>query len=140
MAGKSKSNRKSPGAPLTLVHGAGKPDPRALTLADITVTWTDHLVQRSATGSILARLLTRAAHLDGNANLLGSDVATGTGPSLLRGLGEIMYPDAGSPTAEIDADRRWFLNWALGQLAAEQQADLMAVDAGAKFTVTVLRK
>jgi hypothetical protein len=61
-----------------------------LTLADITVSWQDrHGFTRSAKGSILARLLTRAEHLDSNADLMRLDVATGTAPSLLRGLGEI---------------------------------------------------
>jgi hypothetical protein len=44
----------------------------------------------------------------------------GTGPSLLRGLSALAYPDAGSPSAEVDADRRWFLDWVLGEIAAQQ--------------------
>jgi hypothetical protein len=126
MAGKSKSNKKSPGTR------------QRLTLDDITVTWTDLGGERSATGTVLAWLLTRAAHLTGNPNLQTFDVAEATGPSLLRGLAEIQYPDAGGPAAYIDKDRRWFLNWVLDELAAQQHADqVIDKDAAGRFTVTV---
>ena len=149
MAGKSKLNRKSPGArqPLTLVRSGGtitKPDPKRLTLADVTVTWADRQlgVERSADGAVLAWLLTRAAHLTGSLELHALDVAQGTGPQLLRGMGAVLYPDAGEPVANIDADRRYFLSWVVEELAAQQHADLLHAgpDRASTFTVTVGRK
>ena len=149
MAGKSKvaQKRSRSRQPLTLVRGTGstmKPAPKRLTLADVTVTWTDRQlgVERSADGAVLAWLLRRAAHLTGGVKLHALDVVQGTGPQLLRGMGSVLYPDAGSPVNDIDADRRYFLSWVVEELAAQQHADLLhaGTDRASVFTVTVGRK
>lgn len=128
-AGKKKSTPKRPAARVPL------------TLDNITVSWTDSQMggaTRTANGQVLAWLLSRAGHLSGNQDLSALDVATGTGPSLLRGLGIVLFPDAGSPTAERDSDRRFFLSWVMDELAASQHADLMDGAGHAKaFKVTV---
>jgi hypothetical protein len=76
-------------------------------------------VTRTTRDQVLAWLLRRAAHLTATTDLRTTDVVLGTGPSLLRGLSALAYPDAGSPGAEVDADRRWFLDWVLGEVAAQ---------------------
>jgi hypothetical protein len=128
--GKSKSIKKA-SAPAT-----------SLTLDNITISWLEgqHGRLRTANGRVIAWLLRRAAHLSMNADLDTLDVTTGTGPQLLRGFGEAMYPDAGSPAGDLYDDTRWFMNWALGEIAAQQHADLMD-DAThpSKFTVTVTK-
>jgi hypothetical protein len=127
MAGKRKSTAKRARAR------------RPLTLDALSVTWTDAAGEtRRADGPVLAWLLTRAEHLTGAATLHTLDVASGTGPSLLRGLGALLYPDAGEPVPTIAADRRYFLAWAADELAAQQHADrLVRADHATTFTVTV---
>jgi hypothetical protein len=110
-----------------------------LTLADITVTWPGgEGVTRTADGRALAWLLMRAAHLTGNPKIEMHGSAQGMSPTLLRGLGTIVSPDAGTPISEIDDDRRSFLDWVLGELAAQLHADLLdAASIAERFTVTI---
>jgi hypothetical protein len=127
MAGKRKSIKKAPVRT------------QPLTLKNITIEWTAREgIVRSADGRCVAWLLARMGHLYGGLKLEPLDCATGAGPNLLRGLGALVFPDAGDPIADLDHDRRYVLDWVLGQVAAEQHANLcMDAELAGEFRVTV---
>jgi hypothetical protein len=94
----------------------------APTLAQCTFRWTEGPDEHFVTGETVARLIAyqrlRNPFIEGHS-------ATGEllrVPPMLRGLGVALFPDAGDPVPDLDADRRFFLSEFLGDIAAEVHA------------------
>ncbi|HUG36467.1 MAG TPA: hypothetical protein VML54_05920 [Candidatus Limnocylindrales bacterium] len=94
-----------------------------LTLADIVLTWkTRDGLAYEVPGQAVAELVMRMharRPWPGTLDTFGDGLRS---TPMLKGLSVTLYPDAGSPNAEHDADRRFFLSEVLADLAAEIEA------------------
>jgi hypothetical protein len=113
----------------------------APTLADVAITWkgADGGV-RTVPGAAIARMADFYARRYPVEGFIGIDKLDESlrGFPMLRGLSALMFPDAGAPIAEIDADRRFFLSEALSDLAATMESDRdFSLDLVRQMTVTV---
>jgi hypothetical protein len=104
-----------------------KDTPKPLTLADIAITWTEGQstweTRHYVTGQTLARLVRYLRYRNPNSighDPLGGDV--GLVPTQLRGLAYVVFPDAGSPTEQLENDVRYTLSEYLDDLAARINA------------------
>jgi hypothetical protein len=96
--------------------------PKPLTLADIAITWTEGQstweTRHYVTGQTLVRavryLRRRHPNTQGH-NPLGEQMLV---PTYLRGLSYIMFPDAGTPTEDVEKDVRFTLSEYLEHLGA----------------------
>ena len=103
-----------------------RPESKALTLADIRVTWEHYHggvnMTRTITGRQLARLITIAAEQTGNDDMLASGSAD-EWIYQLRGLSVLLFPDAGVSVHE--GDGRATLSNILAQASAELAAEAL---------------
>jgi hypothetical protein len=110
--------------------------PEGLTLADITVTWTERQPDgservRTVTGRQLAHMLTAAAEGTPADEALGErEQATERWSYKLRGLSYLVFPDAGRSVHEDDA--RALVSDMLERAAAEIAADALDSETWAK--------
>ena len=101
--------------------------PKPLTLADIAITWTEGMgaweVRHYVSGASLARAVLYLRHR--HPHTIGHDPRNGDVgpiPSYLRGLGYVIFPDAGAPSEDLEKDVRYTLSEYLDDLAARKQA------------------
>lgn len=101
--------------------------PKPLTLADIAITWTEgtntwetrHYVTGQTLVQAVRYLRDRHPNTQGH-DPLGEQMMV---PTYLRGLSYIMFPDAGTPTENVEKDVRFTLSEYLEHLGALLSSD-----------------
>jgi hypothetical protein len=114
--------------PLRPRQAKGSTDaPKPLTLADIAITWTEGqgtwATRHYVSGASLARAVRYLRHR--HPNTIGHDPLGGgveLVPTQLRGLAYVVFPDAGSPSEQLESDVRYTLSEYLDDLAARMRA------------------
>jgi hypothetical protein len=95
---------------------------KPLTLADVAITWTEGTSTWETCHYVTGKTLVQAVRYlrDRHPNTAGHDPVGGQAmvPTYLRGLSYIMFPDAGTPTEEVEKDARFTLSEYLEHLSA----------------------
>lgn len=98
------------------------PAASAPTLAQCVFRWKEGPDEHFITGETVARLIAyqrqRFPYTEGHS--VAADLIRI--PPMLRGLGIALFPDAGDPVPDLEADRRFFLSEFLTDVAAEVHA------------------
>lgn len=115
-----------------------RPESDPVTLADVTITWSEGGLTRTATGAQIARLLTLASE-EAPSGMFMSGHDAGRAVPLLKGLADLVFPD---PRAldDLGADTRYMISETLGTIAAMVATqELDGKDRPRIFTVHVER-
>jgi hypothetical protein len=105
------------------------------------VQWHEGKEQHEISGHVLASMIWYARERSPYTTIsMGRDVDAVRVVPMLRGLGGLLFPDAGEPHPDLEGDQRFFVTETLNELAAAVGADAMGAETGGQFRVVTKKK
>lgn len=120
----------------------GLPRVGAPTLADVVIRWREGDDVREMSGADVAWLVqyARERHPCATGRLFDMQSESLRVVATLRGLGGILFPDAGTPHPDLEADERFAVSEILNELAATVGADGMSAESAKRFQIVPATK